>query len=215
VAYAYAQCMRGRHAVMIVAVSVLAAGVSLAAKTKFQSVWKAPDAATVSFAGAKVAALVIDKDDSLRVAGEEALVRELNARGLQGVASYRMIPKEELLNVEKARPWFERAGVQGVVALRVVNDDRRKTVVPGMWTTDYYQTFWSYYGYSWGAVYTPGYVRDERIVSLETLIFSVPKNALVWAGLSVTENQKEGTKVVAEVVKEAVEEMRKQGLAKR
>ena len=44
-AYAYAQCMRGRHAVMIVAVSVLAAGVSLAAKTKFQSVWKAPDAA--------------------------------------------------------------------------------------------------------------------------------------------------------------------------
>src|SRR6476659_9459748 len=108
--------MRGRHAVMIVAVSVLAAGVSLAAKTKFQSVWKAPDAATVSFAGAKVAALVIDKDDSLRIAGEEALVRELNARGLQGVASYRMIPKEELLNVEKARPWFERAGVQGVVA---------------------------------------------------------------------------------------------------
>jgi len=207
--------MRAPHAVMIVAVSMLAAGVSLAAKTKFQSVWKAPDAATVSFAGAKVAALVIDKDDSLRVAGEEALVRELNARGLQGVASYRMIPKEELLSAEKARPWFERAGIQGVVALRVVNDDRRKTVVPSQWTSEYYQSFWGYYGYGWGAVYTPGYVRDERIVSLETLIFSVPKNALVWAGQSVTENPKEGTKVVAEVVKEAVEEMRKQGLAKR
>src|SRR5688500_20306670 len=92
---------------------LIVAGTSLAAKTKFQSVWKAPDAATVSFAGLKVAALVIDKDDSLRVAGEEALVRELTARGMQGVASYRMVPKEELQSADRARGWFEKAGGRG------------------------------------------------------------------------------------------------------
>lgn len=194
---------------------VLAAGASLAAKTKFQSVWKAPDAATVSFAGQKVAALVIDKDDSLRVAGEEALVRELNARGMQGVASYRIAPKEVMQNADSARGWFEKAGVQGVVAFRVVNDERRKTYQPSTWTSTYYTSLWGYYGYGWGAVYDPGYVRDERIVSLETLIFSVPKNTLVWAGLSVTENPKDGAKVVTEVVKEAVNEMRKQGLVRK
>jgi hypothetical protein len=200
----------------VVAATVLAAAVvSVSAKTKFESVWRSPDAAAVSFAGAKVAALVIDKDDSLRVAGEEALVRELNARGMQGVASYRMVPKEELLDAGRARPWYEKAGVQGVVALRVVNDDRRKTYVPSTWTNTYYTSLWSYYGYGWGAVYTPGYTRDERILSLETLVFSVPANALLWAGLSVTENPKDGTKVVAEVVKEAVNEMRKQGLARK
>ena len=64
-------------------------------------------------------------------------------------------------------------------------------------------------------LFRSGYVRNERIVSLETLIFSVPKNALVWAGLSDTENPKDGRKVVEEVVKEAVSEMRKQGLVKR
>ena len=42
----------------------------------------------------------------------------------------------------------------------------------------------------------------------------MPKNTLVWAGLSVTDNPKDGEKVVTEVVKEAVNEMRKQGLAK-
>ena len=199
---------------LLVALLVAALGAGVVAKTKFSSVWRSPDAATMSFAGKKVAALVIDKDESLRVAGEEALVRELAARGLQGVASYRFVPKEELLSAEKARPWFERAGVDGVIAFRVVNDDRRKTVVPSMWTTEYYQSFWGYYGHSWGAVYSPGYVRDERIVSLETLIFSIPKNALVWAGLSTTENPKDGQKVVTEVVKEAVNEMRKQGLAR-
>lgn len=198
---------------LLAAALFAAAVVSLSAKTRFESVWKSPEAATVSFAGAKVAALVIDKDDSLRMAGEEALVRELNARGMQGVASYRMIPKEELLDADRARPWYERAGVQGVVALRVVNDDRRKTYVSSTWTSNYYTSLWGYYGYGWGAVYTPGYTRDERILSLETLVFSVPKNALLWAGLSLTENPKDGTKVVAEVVKEAVSEMRKQGLA--
>jgi hypothetical protein len=193
---------------------VIGLGVSLAAKTKFSSVWKAPDAGTMSFAGKKVAALVIDKDDSLRVAGEEALVRELESRGMKGVASYRMVPKEELQSADKARVWYERAGVEGVVAFRVVNDDRRRTYVPATWTSTYYTSLWGYYGYGWGAVYDPGYVRDQRIVSLETLVFSVPKNTLVWAGLSETENPKDGAKVVTEVVKEAVKEMQKQGLAK-
>lgn len=203
------------RSVLIIAMSLALAGGSLAAKTKFQSVWKSADAASVSFAGQKVAALVIDKDDSLRVAGEEALVRELNARGMQGVASYRMVPKEELQSADKARVWFEKAGVQGVVAFRVVNDQRRKTYVPSTWTSTYYTSLWGYYGYGWGAVYDPGYTRDERIISLETLIFSVPKNSLVWAGLSETENPKDGQKVVTEVVKEAVNEMRKQGLVKK
>jgi hypothetical protein len=210
----YADAMFQKTLMAAVAALIIAS-TPLAAKTKFQSVWKSPDAASVSLAGQKVAALVIDKDDSLRVAGEEALVRELNARGMQGVASYRMVPKEELQSADKARVWFEKAGVQGVVAFRVVNDQRRKTYVPSTWTNPYYTSLWGYYGYGWGAVYDPGYVRDERIISLETLIFSVPKNSLVWAGLSETENPKDGQKVVAEVVKEAVNEMRKQGLLRK
>jgi hypothetical protein len=206
--------MLPRRALPVGAILAVAVA-SITAKTRFESVWKAPDAGTVSFAGQTVAALIIDKDDSLRVAGEEALVRELNARGIQGVASYRMMPKELAQDPDQARVWYEKAGVQGVVALRVVDDQRRKTVVPGTWTTGYYTTFWGYYGYSYSAVFSPGYTRDERILSLETLIFSVPKNSLVWAGISVTDNPKDGQKVVADVVKEAVNEMRKQGLGKK
>ena len=200
---------------LTVAITVALVVASASAKTKFQSVWKSPDAAAVSFAGQKVAALIIDKDESLRVAGEEALARELTARGMQGVPSYRFVPKEELQSADKARGWYEKAGVQAVVAFRVVGDDKRSTYTPSTWSSPYYTSLWGYYGYGWGAVYDPGYVRVDRIVSLETLIFSVPKNQLMWAGLSETENPKEGAKVVAEVVKEAVNEMRKQGLVRK
>ena len=77
----------------------------LAADVKFKSTWKSMDTAQVSFAGKKVAALVMTDDDSLRVSGEEALVRELGSRGLQMVASYRIVPKEELKNAESAKGW--------------------------------------------------------------------------------------------------------------
>ena len=74
----------------------------LSAAPKFTSVWKSPDAASVTFAGKKVAALVITQDDSLRVSGEESLVRELTARGLQSVATYRFAPIEELKKPDHA-----------------------------------------------------------------------------------------------------------------
>ena len=203
-----------RATVIFVGVLVLVLGSAVAAKTKFQSVWKAPEAGGVSFSGQKIAALVIVRDESLRVSGEEALARELTARGMQGVPSYRIVPKEELQNADKARGWYERAGVRGVVVLRVVNDEKRRTYTPSTWSSPYYTSFWGYYGYGWGAVYDPGSVRDDRIVSLETLIYSLSKNGLMWAGVSETENPKEPAKTVAEVVKAAVNEMHKQGLAR-
>ena len=101
----------------------VATAVLLAAEPKFTSTWKWMDARTVSFAGKKIAALVISQDEPLRVAGEEALVRELAARGLDMVATYRIVPRPELEAADKAKVWYEKAGVEGVVALRPVSSD--------------------------------------------------------------------------------------------
>ncbi len=144
--------------------TVLATFVAVAAlhaAPKFTSVWKSPEASQVSFAGKKVAALVITGDDSLRVSGEEALVRELTGRGMQAVATYRIAPKEELAKAETAKGWFEKANVEGVVAMRPVKKENRTTYTPGMWVNPYYSTLWGYYGYGWGSVYSPGYVDQD------------------------------------------------------
>ena len=136
--------------VTTVAVAVTAT-MSLSAAITFTSTFKSPDASSVSFAGRKVAALVISSDDSLRVAGEESLVRELNARGMQGVATYRIAPKEELRRAETARPWFEKANVEGVVAVRPVSADTTETHTSSTWISPTYSSLWSYYGYGWGS----------------------------------------------------------------
>ena len=168
----------------------------LSAAPKFTSAWRSPDAGSVSFAGKKVAALVITQDDSLRVSGEESLVRELTARGLQSVATYRIAPKEELKSAERAKVWFEKTNVEGVVAMRPVSK------------------FWGYYGYGWGSMYIPGSYDQDTIVVVETTIYSIPSDQLVWAAVSETKNPKDLQRFVQDLVKESVKELHKQGLAR-
>ena len=187
-----------------------------AASTKFKSTWKAPGLEPVSWAGKKVVALVISDDDSLRVSGEEGLSSELAARGLIGVPSYRIIPKPEVKDPEKARGWFERANAEGVVAMRLVDARKVQTYTPGTWTGPYYGSLWGYYGYGWGTgMYIPPRVDEDALVTIETLIFSVPKNTLLWAGVSESKNPKNARQLLADLVKTTVKELQKQGLARK
>jgi hypothetical protein len=201
---------------MLTRVALVAAAfpiVVLAADTKFTSTWASPEARQVSFTGKKVATVVMSADENLRVSGEEGLVTELKARGIDAVAAYRMIPKEELKDPDKARGWFERGKVEGVVVMRPISMGKQITYVPPTWNSGYYSSLWGYYGYGWGAMYDPGYVRDDMVVAIETLIYSVPKNALLWAGSSESRNPKDSRKLLADLVKQAAKEMKKQGLS--
>jgi hypothetical protein len=131
------------HRIFAVASAVIAVATLASAGPKFLSKWSSPEARGVSFAGKKVAAVVMSQDDSLRVSGEEALSHELTARGMQGVAAYRMIPKEELQNPDKAKGWFERAAVEGVVVLRPVSAEKERTYTePTVWAAPYYGSLW-------------------------------------------------------------------------
>src|SRR5690349_3840778 len=95
---------RHLRSTLTAAVIGLATVATLSADVKFTSTFKSLDAGGTSLAGKKVAALVISNDLGLRVPAEEALVRELNERGMQAVATYRIAPKEELARAETARP---------------------------------------------------------------------------------------------------------------
>ena len=101
------------------------------AAPEFLNVWKSPEVSRLNFAGKKVAALVITDSQSLQMSGEEALTRELTARGVTGTPTYRFVPREELKSAETAKGWFERAKVEGVVALRPVRTQKEREVLGG------------------------------------------------------------------------------------
>ena len=197
---------------VFVTLLVTAAGVSLVAAPKFQSVWKAAEVSKLNFAGKKVAALVITDDQSLQMSGEEALTRELNLRQVTAVPTYRIIPREEMQNASTARPWFERAGVQGVVALRPVHHEVSSSS-PVVWTP-YTNDFWGYYGYGWTGGVTLSRSRGGSIVVVDTLVFNLAPERLVWAATSETKNPKNLQVFITELVDAVVQEMRKMKLVR-
>jgi hypothetical protein len=198
----------------IVAVAGLAA--FACASTTFNTNWKAPGIeGPLSFKGKKVAALVITKEQSVRYGAEDALARELTARGVIGVAAYGLIPKELTEDKEKAKEFMAKAGVVGVVVMRPVGKDQQISSTPATyWGGPAYATFWGggYYGYGWGGMYDPGTVRTDTIVYVETLVYSLEKDKLVWAGRSQTTNPSKVADFVKELTTSAAAEMKKQGL---
>src|SRR6185503_4507759 len=191
---------------------VMAFTTAIIAAPKFLAVWKSPEVARLNFAGKKVAALVITDSQSLQMSGEEALSRELTERGVNGTPTYRFVPREELKSAEKARPWFERVKVEGVVALRPVKRETEKEYSPVIWSSGYYPDFWGYYGYGWSNVYVLPTGRDTTTITVETLIYDLTRNQLVWAATSETRDPKNLQDFVKDLVNAAVREMKKMKL---
>jgi hypothetical protein len=186
------------------------------ARAKFISTWAAPGAEKLSFLNKKVVTLVVSQDEPLRMSAEEALAEELTKRGVQGAAAYRVIPREELRDAERAKGWFEKAGAAGAVAMRLVDLSKETTPAVVAWSSaPYYSSFWNYYPYSWGASFAIGPGRSETRLVIETLVFDLTADRLIWAGTSETTNPKSLRAAVHDIVDATADEMRKKGLTRK
>ena len=210
--------MKNLRSIRSVLVSTAAVAAAACASTSFNSTWRNPAAEPGNFKGQKVAALIVSTEEGVRYGAEDALARELTARGAVGIAAYSLIPKELLQDKEKAKEFIDKAGVVGVVAMRVVGKDKEITQTSGgsYWGGPAYATFWGagYYGYGWGGVYSPGYIRTDTIVTVEILVYSLKQDKLVWAAQSETTNPDKVGPFIKELVAKAAEQMKKEGLVR-
>ena len=197
----------------VVAALALAAMVSCSSTT-FQSTWRAPDAQPLQLAGSKVLAVFMGRDELLRRRAEDAMAREITARGAQGVPSYTVLAAEETRNPETARPKLERMGFSGVVTMRIAGSETQYTVTPSYWYgRPYYHSFWGgYWGWGWNTVWEPAYLQADKIVSVETLVYSLRQNKLVWAGMSRTVDPAQVETLVGDLAKAISRKMEKDGL---
>lgn len=208
--------MSRRAGMFSIAASVLALSVAVSAQTaKLQTTWAAPGV-TLDFAGKKVAAIALTSDMNVKMSAEEALAREITARGPIGIAAYRAIPKEELVDKDRAQQWFARTGVAGAVVVRVVNVDTTKEYSSVMFGAAYYQTFSGFYEYGTATIVPIGSGRDKTTYAIETLLFDVANGGkLLWAGLSETIDPKNIQTFVAGLAKAVGADLEKKGMTKK
>jgi hypothetical protein len=191
-----------------------AASLTACATTGFVSTWKAPDALPLKPEGSKVAAVVMYSNEAARREAEDALAREITARGAEGIASYTLTPSGSASDEAAAKAAFEKAGIAGVVVMRPVGTQQQITATTVPYGGPYYRGYWGggYYGYGWGGAWGSTQIYTDTIVSIETLVYSMKQNKLVWAGQSQTTNPSRVDALIKEVVAAAAEEMQKEGL---
>ena len=194
------------HPKVVLISLVVAVGVACGASTKLTAVWKAPEAAGTRFKKIIVAAQT--KDQATRRSLESHLV----ARIANSTASYEVLTEDETRDVNRAKAKISSAGFDGAVIVRYVGTDKQTTYVPGTtwWGPAPYGSMYGYWGYGWGAVYDPGYMVTDTIISLESLVFDVGKDKLIWASRSETTNPTSMQNLVNSLIDTTVREMKKQ-----
>jgi len=194
---------------------VAIAGVTLmacASASSFHSTWRNPSIGPLNLEGKKVAALVLIEDEAIRHRAEDALAREISAHGGVGVPAYTLVPKDLVHNKEKAREILEQADVEGVVAMRAVAWN--KALLPNLgtyWGSLQPDWFWGPEFWGWGGAHD-GYVCLDTILVVETVVYSLSQNKLVWASQSQTTNPSKVGPVIHELTRKIGAEMDKQGL---
>jgi hypothetical protein len=192
---------RSTGTIVVVAAFVLAA----CGSTTLTDVWKAPDTARLQFE--KVLVVAISKDITWRRTIEDELVRRI--RDVQAVASYQFFADGEPRDWEVARERLKAAGFDGLVTFRLAGVDKQQTYVPPIYAN---RGVGGYWGYAWPAVSTPGYTVTDTLVQVETLVYELGDDKLVWASRSRSFNPTNAKDLVNEVVDAVRHEMKKQGL---
>src|SRR5689334_253438 len=189
---------RFTRALCFVAVLTLAACTS----TTFTSTWKAPGVQAVDPTGKKVAAVYMTTDESSRRAAEDILARKLTEHGAQGVPSYTLIPASVATDQDRTKQALSGAGIDGVVIMHVLGEKERTQVSyngPPWGGAPYYRHFASYWGFGWGAPYSPTEVTTTTELRIETLVYSLVRDQLLWAGTSRTTEPRKISTLVDDV----------------
>jgi hypothetical protein len=199
-------------ALLLIALNLMAGGAE-----KFAKTWKNPDAQPVDWKGKKVAAFVMTLLKDTREGAEQALARELTQRGAQGVPGYTVVPPEAEKDRVLAKRILADAGIAGAVLMQVVDvkQDTVATAGQAYYLGPSVSTFSGFWDYGWGMAYAPGAVGSKTTLKVETLVYSIDQDRLLWAGTSKTTNPKKVSEVIKKLVDATGNEVRKAGLLSR
>ena len=207
-----------RQKVLLVALVLFFVLTAVAASTKLVLSWRNPDATAKQFR--KI--LVIGMSDRVEVRAnfEDALSAKVARPGIQAIPGNTILlrPEGTAVNLNYIKDQIRSNQIDAVIVSRLVKIDKNITYVPGQafYPYPYYGTFYGYYGTVYPVVYTPGYLKEEKKIRIETNFYSTEglDGQLVWTGMSDTFNPSSTAKAIDSVVKLVAAELEKQQLLK-
>ena len=196
--------------VILVAVSVLLLSCSgTGSVTNIVRSWNDPTARPIQFK--KVMFFYLEKDRTVRGFAEEEFVRKV--KGTTVIPSLALFAEVKPDEVGKIKDRLKSQGFDGGILMRIAHVDevtlQKEGSLPSWQTT--FGGYFSYLNYMPGY---PGKVEKERSIRVETVVYALDEDKLVWAGISETENPEGIKNLVAEVIDAVAKSLREKGLLK-
>lgn len=169
----------------------------------------------------KVLIIGMSDNPAIRTEFEGAMAKELTQAGVHAVPGYNILlrPKSAKMDPEYLKAQIKEHNIDAVLVTRLVSVKNDVTYIPGQTYTvpyPYYNSFYGYYGHVYPQVYSPGYLREDKTVRIETTLYgtSTPDGEFVWTGLSETfnPNPKKVTKAIDAVVDVVVKDLQSEGI---
>jgi hypothetical protein len=159
----------------------------------------------------KVFVVGVAQNDSLRRLFEETFVNDLKRDKYDGEVSYMRFPDPEPKKIDKdaVSAALVKDGFTHVLVTRLVSVEDRETYVPPTTMAvgvgyggygGYYGGWYPYMSMSYGYVTSPGYTTVDRVVCLETNLYDLGTQKLVWTGQTQTWVDKSAEESVRKVI---------------
>lgn len=186
-------------------------GITSCSSTKIVEHWKDPEH---SGKFADMLVLSLNHSDTRRRVFETGFDNALEKRGIKSTASYELIPNHDDLSKDSIKAAITGTGIDGVLVMRQVKVKKEDRYVPPR--VDYvgdpfYGSFYGYYG-AFAPIYTPGYVTEDTTVHLETNVYAVDGEKLVWTGKTESFNPSNVDTLINELVTTILGELSKDGM---
>jgi hypothetical protein len=202
----------GRKPLLFMA--ILAGQALLAAGSpKLAYSWKNPNYNGGTFKNVLV--LALNGKAANRAEFEDELVAAIARPGETASPSYEFLPRPDAtpIDMKDLRAVVQGQNFDAIVVARLTKNDTKTTYVPGSPYPPfpYYGTFYGYYAAVAPEVYSPGYMKTEKVAQVEVNFYSTakPDGELVWTGTTNAFANNSVMKVIKDLVKIVTTELEK------
>ena len=179
-----------------------------ASQTKVVSTWK--DSETSKLDCDQTIVLFPSKNATMRAIVEDKIA----ARMQNGVRARSVVDTATSKDPVALKSVLQARGFDCGVVVKFVGLDTETEYVAGRAyaVPSSYHNFYNYYGSAWTTFYDPGYVTEKRILVLDTNVYDIEADKLVWAARSRTVEPDQAEDMIDDLVDEMASAMRKDGL---
>jgi len=194
---------------MILSLLIAGSFASCSPVTKIEKSWMEPGAKVTPGPENKVLIIAMVKDETSRRVVEDELAKRLKATS---TVSYMTLTIEMLQAASEEA--FDRMLAKGnfthILMMRLADIEKETSYVPGS-SMGYYGGYYGYYGYGAHMYTSPGYYTTDKNYFIETTIYSVSPDKLLWTGTTKTVNPSKIEKAVNDIADVVIAKMKEDG----